>query len=162
VAELVPGAHALDGPLRDLDGESTSVGFVRGAAPVAFLFFKVDCPTCPIALSAFDRLHEAYSGAAVRVVAISQDGAEKTRSFVGSSTVPTLLDDADWAVSRAYGLETVPTLVLIDGQGRVERVEEGWSRQAYNEVSRRLSEISSRPFVAASEDGDGKPPWKPG
>ncbi len=162
MAEFAPGAPAPDAPLRSLIGEPTTIAFAHGGAPAALFFFKVDCPTCPVVLPVVERMHRAYGGLGARVIGISQDEAATTRDLLGEMTLPVLLDDADYAASRAFGIDTVPSLVLIGADGRVARVEEGWSRQAYNEISEALARASGRPYVPASDPSDGRPDWKPG
>jgi peroxiredoxin len=162
VAGLPVGTAAPDAPVISLSGEASLLAQARGAAPTVLFFFKVDCPTCPIALSAVDRMHQEYGDIAARVIGLSQDGADETREFLSGVTFPALIDAPDLAASKAFAIDTVPTLVLISAGGRVERIEEGWSRQAYNEVSRALAQASRHPYVPASDEGDGKPPWKPG
>lgn len=164
MAELGPGAAVPDIDLASLDAERTALSLARGRLPAALFFFKVDCPTCPVAAPAIERLHQAYGGAAARVVGVSQDGAAETRQFLAAhgASFPTLVDDPELRASAAFGLVVVPTLVLVGSDGRVERVEEGFSRQAYNEVSQALAVASGRPYQPVSVEADGSPAWKPG
>ncbi len=162
--EIAPGVAAPGFSLRSLSGGQTTLDLARGSLPACLVFFKVDCPTSPLAVSAAERLRQAYGGAAARIIGVSQDPAERTGAFLAENAAafPVLVDDPDLHASEAYGLRAVPTLVLVGADGRVVRVEIGWSRQAYNDVARSLSAMTGHPYVAASEPSDGKPDWKPG
>ena len=90
---------------------------------------------------------------------VSQNDAGDTRDFntrFGLS-FPTLLDSekAGFAVSNAFGISSVPTLFLIETDGSIGRVLEGWSK---SEIER-LGELAGvKPF----RPSDSVPEWKAG
>jgi peroxiredoxin len=145
-----PGGH---GPvtLADLSDD--------GARPVVLAFFKATCPVCQMAFPVYGELERALRPAGVPVVAVAQERPDVARPWLAERRFEgEALDDAsdDYAVSAGYGLRAVPTVVLVEPDGTVGMVVEGWDRDGVNRVAARFgAEPVSRP-------DDGLPPFKPG
>ncbi len=91
---------------------------------------------------------------------ISQGRPEAARELLeavspGAETFDVLVERAPYAVSAAYGVATVPTLVLLDAQGRERDRCEGWDRPA---TERLLAAVGGRLGAQA----DALPEHKPG
>jgi len=114
-----------------------------------------------VAAPAFDRLAAASGGA---VLGIGQDPADRLSAFgreFGAS-FPTEPDLPPYPVSDAYGIEHVPTLVVVDGDGRVADVVESWDRDGANRAAATLATLLGVEPAAVSEPGDGLPAFRPG
>jgi thiol-disulfide isomerase/thioredoxin len=121
---------------------------------VVLAFFKTTCPVCRLAAPKV----QALADSGVRVVAVGEDPPEALSRYSTAygQKVPTVTEPAPYAVSAAYGLETVPTLVRVGEDGTVTDTVESWDRKRWNRFA-----------VAAggdpvSEPGDGLPAFKPG
>lgn len=127
----------------------------------ALLFYKVTCPTCQMAAPPMDRFERAYPG---RIAGIGQDPPEKLAEFSRTyeMTFPSEPDLPPYDVSNAYGIEHVPTLVVVDGDGMVADVVESWDRDGLNRASGRLAGLLGAEPAAVSEPGDGLPDFRPG
>ena len=104
-------------------------------------FVKEDCPTCGTSMPLIEGAHRAFGGA-VDVIAIGQE-AEGNAVLVDRHdlTLP-LLDDSELAVSYRYELETVPTVILADGDGgEVERFI-GFGREDWRKLYDRLGDLA--------------------
>jgi len=131
------------------------------AGPHALVFYKVTCPTCQMAAPAFDRLAAASGGA---VLGIGQDPADRLAAF-GREYGTSLRAEPDlppYPVSDAYGIEHVPTLVVVDGDGRVADIVESWDRDGANRAGATLGALLGREPITVSEPGDGLPAFRPG
>lgn len=169
---LAPGSEAPDFRLPSNDGTQRSLGdLTQGdGRPVVLAFFKTGCPTCRLAFPVYAELERRY-GDAIPVVAVSQDPIDKTAPWLRDHgfTGPALDDtgpshgDASqhYAVSRAYGVQTVPTLVMVEG-GAVVASSQAWDRDAVNDWARRLGQRLGRDTSAVSTEDDGRPAFKPG
>jgi peroxiredoxin len=117
-------------------------------APVLLAFFKISCPVCQFTLPYVERLRPN-----LHVVGISQNDAADTREFNEAFhlTLPTLLDreDDDFPASNAFGITHVPTLFLIEPDGRIARVIDGWNKKEMEQLG-------------AIRDTDNVPVWKAG
>ena len=128
--------------------------------PHALVFYKVTCPTCQMAAPVLERFSRAYPG---RVIGVGQDpvGTLERFSDTYGLTFPSLPDEAPYEASNAYGIEHVPTIVVVGG-GRVADVVESWDRDGYNRASRTLAELLGADAVVISEPSDGLPEFRPG
>jgi peroxiredoxin len=130
-------------------------------APRALMFYKVTCPTCQLAAPKLEVFQRAYDG---HVQAVGQDPVEKLRAFADEYgfTVPATSDAPPYGISNAYGIETVPTTIVIDGRGNVADVVEAWDREGLNRASKALADLLGAEPVVVSEASDGLPAFKPG
>jgi peroxiredoxin len=139
-----PGAQAPDFTLPDMEGTPRPLQEWLARGPVLAVFFKVSCPTCQYTLPFLGRLHQRLQGKAA-VIGISQDVRRKTEQFNREYGVgfPVLLDseDANYPVSNAYGITHVPTLFLIDPDGRISSSSTGFVRAELEEIARRLGPV---------------------
>ena len=129
--------------------------------PHAVLFYKVTCPTCQMAAPPLDRFERAYPG---RIAGIGQDPAEKLAAFAEaySMSIPAVPDAPPYEVSDAFGVRTVPTMVVVDAEGVVADVVEAWDRDGFNRASATLATMLGREPALISEPGDGLPEFRPG
>lgn len=137
------------------------VAGVAADLPHALVFYKVTCPTCQMAAPALDRFERAYPG---RMIGVGQDPAGTLERFSDTydMTFPSLSDETPYIASNAYGIEHVPTIVIVDGEGRVADVVESWDRDGYNRASRTLAELLGTEAIVISEPSDGLPEFRPG
>jgi peroxiredoxin len=155
--KLVPeGSRAPDFRLARLDGGEAALAELLADGPILLAFFKVTCPICQLTFPFLDRLH---SPAALPVYGISQNCEEDTREFdrYFGVSFPTLLDREEdgFPASNAYGISSVPTLFLIERDGTIARVVEGWQRK-------QIEWLGARIGVAPIPQDEKVPEWKAG
>ena len=159
-APLEAGASAPAFELRNLAGGSTSLAQLLPAGPVLLAFFKVSCPVCQFTLPFLERIHRGAAPSSLSIYGISQDETDATREFGKryGLTYPILLDTArnHYEASDAYRITHVPTLFLIEPDGRISRVVEGFARRDIEELARQA--IVERIF----QPGEYVPEWKAG
>ena len=153
---LAPGSTAPDFRLPRLDGGTATLQEVIANGPAVIAFYKTTCPVCQFTFPFLERIHKAGT---LPVYAVSQDDAEDTREFNREFglTLPTLLDSgrSGYAVSEAFGISSVPSAFLIERDGGIARVIEGWSKR----------DIESLGGLAGAEvfrQGENVPEWKAG
>ena len=129
--------------------------------PHALLFYKVTCPTCQMAAAPLDGFERAYPG---RVRGVGQDPAGKLAAFSAefAMTFPSVPDLEPYDASNAYGIEHVPTMVVVDPDGRAVDVVESWDRDGYNRASATLAALLGAEPAIISHAGDGLPVFRPG
>ena len=137
------------------------VAGVAGGLPHALVFYKVTCPTCQMAAPVFERLSLGYPS---RVIGIGQDPVGKLQRFADTygMTFSSLPDEAPYDASNSYGIEHVPTLFVVDGEGRVVDVVESWDREGYDRASHMLAGLLGVDAVVVPEAADGLPEFRPG
>lgn len=129
--------------------------------PLAVAFYKVTCPVCQMAAPKIDAMARAYPG---RVVGVGQDPPDALERFAREfgMDVPAVPDLPPYEASNAYGIETVPTLFVIDGEATVADTVVSWDREGYNRASARLAELLGVEPETVSEPSDGLPSFRPG
>lgn len=138
-----------------------SLAEILAGGPALLVFFKISCPVCQMTLPFLERIHEAGNGAApgLAIYGISQNDAEDTREFMREFGVrfPMLLDreEDDFPASNAYCVSSVPTSFLVEPDGAIARVIEGWQKA---EIER----LGTLAGVAVLRAGDNVPAWKAG
>lgn len=165
MSALLAGVEAPEINLAGLDGAKFSLRDALKKGPVLAAFFKVSCPICQMAFPYVERLFLAYGKQGkITVVGVSQDNAADTRAFNREFgvTFPVLLDEKNYAVSRAYGLTNVPTLFLISPEGEIEMTLVSWSKAEMEQLSRRLAEVNGMPVAEIFRRSEQVPEFRPG
>jgi peroxiredoxin len=91
---------------------------------VLLAFWSSQCATCITQLAALDELQQTYRPAGLVTLGVSvEDDISRAARFAAEhpARFPMLLDRRK-VVSRAYGIDRLPTTVLIDRRGRVHAV----------------------------------------
>jgi peroxiredoxin len=142
--------------LATLQGGEATLAALTAESRVLLVFFKISCPVCQLAMPFLERLH---SSGGLAIYGISQNDAEATREFTGyfEVTFPILLDSEDegYPASNAYGLSSVPTMFLVEPDGLISRVIEGWNRID-------MEELGVQAGIGLFREGDNVPAWKAG
>jgi peroxiredoxin len=145
MAALVTGKLAPDFTLPTLDGKKVSLHELLQHGPVVLAFFKVSCPVCQYAFPLYQRLAGANKDTRVTMLGISQNGPSDTKAFAREYgvTFPIAIDDKanHYAVSNAYGLTNVPTLIYIAQDGEIKVSSVGWSKREVEEVNAKLAAL---------------------
>jgi peroxiredoxin len=153
---VAEGSRAPDFRLARLAAGDASLAGLLANGPILLAFFKVTCPVCQFALPFLDRLHDP---AVLPVYGVSQNCADDTSAFAGHYGLkfPMLLDreEDEFPASNAYGISTVPTLLLIERDGSIARAVEGWQRK-------QIEWLGARAGRAVIQPGENVPEWKAG
>ena len=164
MASLRVGSPAPTFDLVTTRGERRSLVEALTGGPVLLAFFKVSCPVCQFTFPFLERIHHHLRAQGVQIWGIVQDKAEDGRRFAADYGVafPILVDLAPYAVSRAYGLTHVPTLFLVDTEGRVEIASEGFSKADLLGIQKSLGQTLSATPPALFLPTERIPEYKPG
>ncbi|HXS98249.1 MAG TPA: TlpA disulfide reductase family protein [Candidatus Limnocylindrales bacterium] len=153
---LEAGTRAPGFQLERLGGGTQGLGDLISGGPALLAFFKISCPVCQMTFPYLERLH---TPGRLAIYGISQNDADPTREFAEEFGIgfPMLLDsqDAGYVVSNAYGISSVPTMFLVEPDGVIARVVQGWSRKD-------IEELGARAGVAPIGERDNVPAWKAG
>jgi thiol-disulfide isomerase/thioredoxin len=122
------------------------------SGPTLVVFLETDCPTCRATIPYLNRLARS-----ARVVGISQDSEADTKQFEEQLDVAfPVQSDPGLALSRAFDPMFVPTMFLLDADGRILKTHFGFEKSALNAFAADMG--SAR----IAEEFDGAPSAKPG
>ncbi len=110
------------------DGTTMHLSEARGSV-VLLDVWATWCGPCVEALPAYDALAKRYAGQGLVVYALSLDeDPRQVAKFVADTGIglPILLDDQDHGVSRALKVRGVPTTYLIDREGTIRSIHDGY------------------------------------
>jgi peroxiredoxin len=152
---LAAGDKAPDFSLDTLEGGRESLSALLGRGPVLLGVFKVSCPVCQLALPFLDRIGKG----SLPVVVISQDDERATRQFhqTYGISLATLLDRGKdrYPVSNGFGIEHVPPMFLVEPDGVISTVVEGFRKAD-------LESIGLRSGIVTFRGTESVPAWKAG
>jgi peroxiredoxin len=153
---LKSGTHPDDFSLARLDGGVVTLREITTGGAAVLAFFKVNCPVCQLTFPYLERIH---ASGRLPVYGISQNGPEDTRDFNRhfGITMPMLLDTekSGFPVSNAFGISSVPTLFLVEADGRIADVSEGWRKAE-------IEQLGARAGINPFREGDTVPEAKSG
>jgi peroxiredoxin len=153
---LEPRSQAPDFRLELLNGGVATLSEILARGPVLLAFFKISCPVCQFTFPFLERLHAAGT---LAIYGISQNDADDTREFNREFgvTFPTLLDteESGFPASNDYGISSVPTMFLVEPDGTISHVIEGWRKKDMEGLGARIGSALIR-------TGEYVPEWKAG
>lgn len=164
LTHIATGTTAPDFSLKALDGVTYSLASLLARGPVVLAFFKISCPVCQFTFPFLQRVADRFAGKNITVVGVSQDDVRDTKDFNQELGIKfaTVIDRDGYPVSNAYGLTNVPTVFLIEPDGRVKVECMGFDKAALETI---VGELSQHEKVAAAPlfgRDEVVPAYKPG
>jgi peroxiredoxin len=130
LAQYIPNApfkaasvYAADFILNDLQGDVFRLSNQRGK-PVLIFFGTTWCPSCRSQLPLYKEIYETYTQRGLEVIYINiMETREKVIRFAKANSFPfKVLLDQNGEIATNYAVVGVPTLVLIDKEGKIIKI----------------------------------------
>ncbi len=117
----------LSGTFQTLDGKKVTLDQYQGK--VLFLnVWATWCPPCRAEMPTMSKLYERLSKDGLSMVAISNEDAQTVRQFMSERHYPfTVLLDPNDILGRRFGINSIPTTFVVDGQGRLVMQHVGYN-----------------------------------
>lgn len=117
---LNEGSKAVDFVLKDISGKTFRLSEQKGK-PVLLIFITTWCPSCRSEIPYYKNIYETYGKDGLEVVQINiQESKETASRFAARYGIPfRTLVDARGDVAGAYGIVGIPSMVLIDKEGKI-------------------------------------------
>jgi peroxiredoxin len=124
------GEPAPDFSLQDLPGHATSLASYRGQKVVLLDFWATWCPPCRMSMPGLQKLEEDFKGRGLEILSVNQgEASDEVRHFIDRKKYSFhVVLDQDLTVAGKYGVKSIPTLVLVDKKGVVQRISVGYSK----------------------------------
>ena len=134
--KTMAGTPAPNIALRDLDGREVRLSDLRGKV-VLLDFWATWCGYCRQALPTIELLHRSLQTKGLVVYGVDDEAPEIARAYLQKYgyTMPSLVDSAS-AAARAFFVNSWPTTVLIDRDGKVTYYESGSEAEALRDAIR--------------------------
>jgi hypothetical protein len=117
-------------------GGPVSLGELIAGGPAVLVFVSEECPTSRLALRRLAPILPSLRDAGIGVAAIFADPLEvaaRTARRAGF-TATVLSEPAPYGTSRAFDVQTVPTVALVDQQRQIRRRVVGWDADGLQEL----------------------------
>lgn len=108
-------------------------------------FFASWCPPCRMAIPEMQKLHEEYAGRGVVVLGVNAWERHRAPSaFMREmrATYPIVLNGDE--VAKEYGVEGIPTFVVVGPDGKILLRESGWSSRHGREIREVIDKALAR------------------
>lgn len=164
LAHLESGASAPNFILKSYAGTQHQLSDLLEKGPVVLAFFKISCPVCQFTFPFLQRMHERLSSRTVSIIGISQDSPRDTKDFCEQygATFPVLVDDSAYSVSNDYGLTNVPTVFLVEPDGKIKIECMGFDKAALENITAALELHAKLPAKPLFRPDEVIPAYKPG
>ncbi|MDI3340237.1 MAG: TlpA disulfide reductase family protein [Sphaerobacter sp.] len=159
------GARAPEFTLPDAaEGRMHSLAEALRSGPVLIAIYKSSCQASKTAFPFLEKIYQRYPKDRLTVWGIAQDSPNVTRSFARryGITFPLLIDQDDYATSRAYDILATPTIFLIHQDGEIVWQGMGFQKGAMADLSAQVAKLLDVPPEDITAGTDDVPPWVPG
>jgi len=111
---------------RLLDGSAVSLHDFRGQ-PLLLQFWATWCPVCSMEQGSIDAIARDY---AVLSVALDEAAADEIRDWMAEKGVSyAVIRDPSGQISGQFGVQGVPTSMILDADGNIRFVEVGYTTE---------------------------------
>lgn len=118
---LEPGDTAPAWSGRDFSGQTLEFPALIAGKPAVLVFWATWCPYCRAFMPYLKDISAEYAERGVKIVVINakEDGSGSPRAYVGRLDFePIAVADGD-PIAAAYGIEFIPGLLIVNGDGTV-------------------------------------------
>lgn len=128
--------------LTKVDGEKVESTSLGGKA-ILVDFWATWCPPCHEASKVMQKFHDEFSSAGLVVVGanVDENSAEATRSYVEKNKYTYLMAVDNTRLMEEWGVIGIPFFVLIDEEGVVRAVHDGWSEESERELREAIRSV---------------------
>ncbi|HVA72044.1 MAG TPA: TlpA disulfide reductase family protein [Candidatus Limnocylindrales bacterium] len=164
MSKIQTGSPAPMFALGGIDGRQHSLADALKKGPVLAAFFKVSCPVCQLAFPFLERIYDTYGDATVSFWGVSQDTAHDTQEFLDEFGVkfPTLIDADGYKATKQYGLTNVPSIFLIQPDGKVHTASVGFAKKDLEAIAAEIAKASGKATQRLFRPDEKVPEYRPG
>jgi cytochrome c biogenesis protein CcmG/thiol:disulfide interchange protein DsbE len=115
---------APDFTVKTIDGDSITLSDLRGKT-VVLNFWATWCGPCRSEIPAFSRFSKAHPDVPVLGLSVDQGSPAKVRHTVREWGIEYPVAIISDALQKKYDISTLPTTVIIDADGKVQKINVG-------------------------------------
>ena len=124
--KVSPRKAAPDFSLSQLDGGTVTLSSLRGRV-VILEFWATWCGPCRFSTPSVEVIYKKYRDRGVTALLVNQgDSPEVIRPWAAKRFTAPILLDSDGRVGRLFNVTGIPRLFIIDQEGRIAYIHEGY------------------------------------
>ncbi len=152
---------APDFRLSSVVGGPVALSDLYSSGPALLVFASEECPTCGLALRRLTPLVEPLSHLGIASAVIYEDPLEVAARAARRVGFPgaVLSEPPPYDISRSYELESLPTTVLVDGDGQLAQRVVGWDAARLDDLLEQACRMVGAPALRVTRE---PPQRKPG
>jgi len=129
LGKVKTGETAPDFSISDLSNRVVTLAGYRGQKVVLLDFWATWCGPCRMAMVGLDELQKKFQDRGLEILSVNQgEPADQVAQFMQRKHYGFhVVLDKDGAVSAEYGVQAIPTLVLVDTNGVIQWLQVGYS-----------------------------------
>lgn len=134
--------------LKDINGKTVCTDTLsNNGKPFIISFFATWCKPCNRELTAISEVYNEWQEeTGVKLIAVSIDQAQninKVKPLVDQHEWPyeTVLLDPNSELKRQLGIQTIPYVLIVDGQGKIVYKHNGYAEGAEEELIEKVREL---------------------
>ena len=141
-ATALAGDEAPDFVLKSVAGDNLRLSEYRGEV-VLVSFWATWCGDCRAQLTTLNDWHGTYANVGLRLLAVGLDRefSDVRKTAESLELEFPVMHDVGLEISRLYGVNEMPVAVLIDRDGRVRDVVEGFRRADEQALLERVRDL---------------------
>lgn len=152
-AQQSAGTLATDFTLRDIENQAVSLADYRGSV-VLMNFWATWCGPCMQEMPHLQAMYDELKGQGFVVLSVSTDDARdasKVKPLVKAKrlTFPVVLDKETTVVSQYNPAKTLPYTVLIDRDGKIAKVHQGYNPGDEKNMRTEVLALLAKPSTTA-------------
>lgn len=131
------------GDLTALSGSKVSLASLKGKV-IVLDFWATWCGPCRMTIPMLNTLHEKYGKDGLTIIGISDEPKDVVKPFadeIGMKYTVVADPDTNETWGRNYGVDSLPTLAVIDRKGKVRLYEQGVDTTPGKGTEDRLKEL---------------------
>lgn len=138
---------APDFRLNTIDAQEITLSGLKGKV-VLLDFWATWCGPCRESIPHFIELYKNYHGKNFELIGMNMDKKseiEMVRKFVNSTGIPYPIIITSEEVIKSYGVNAIPTSILIDKNGKIREKIVGFNKSIARHTTNRIEELLSEP-----------------
>ena len=127
--------------LADLSGQQVSLDQYKGKV-VMLDFWATWCGPCRMTMPLMESIQKEYADSLVLLAVNLQEPRDVVRDYVRAQNLHSrILLDEEGSVGTAYGIDSIPTQILIDKQGVIRLIQPGYGPGTASKLRKQIEKL---------------------
>lgn len=143
--DLTIGSDAPSFVLKDMEGKFVRYKAFKGKHYILLNFWATYCKPCKIVISELHKLQKRFPAIKFFLISVDKEGESIIQPYIAKNniTLPVLIDKYHIS-SKAYRVKSLPSLFLIDKEGKIVFKSVGYSEDTVEKLYNFIEKLSDK------------------